>query len=70
MYWEDINNLPTDLKQKAIGKAYEEYEKNTTLMYRPPEMIDRYLKYDVDLACDIWMLGCILFVLCFARHPF
>ena len=39
-------------------------------MYRPPEMHDRYLKYDVDLKADMWMLGCILFVLCFAKHPF
>ena len=39
-------------------------------MYRPPEMCDQYLKFDVNLQADIWMLGCILFILCFAHHPF
>ena len=39
-------------------------------MYRPPEMHDRYLKYNVDFQVDIWMLGCILYVLCFVKHPF
>lgn len=26
----------------------EEFEKYTTLMYRPPEMIDRFKKYTVN----------------------
>lgn len=39
-------------------------------MYRPPEMIDQYLKYPVSIQSDIWMLGCILYTLCFAKHPF
>jgi AP2-associated kinase len=39
-------------------------------MYRPPEMFDKYLKMDVDLKADIWMLGCILFTLCFGKQPF
>lgn len=50
---------------------YEEiYEKNTTLMYRPPEMIELYLRYPVNEKVDIWMLGCILYILCFYKHPF
>lgn len=51
-------------------KYEEEFEKNTTLMYRPPEMIDLYLKYPVDERVDIWMLGCVLFVMNFKYHPF
>lgn len=39
-------------------------------MYRPPEMIDLYLKYPVDERVDVWMLGCVLFVLNFRYHPF
>jgi len=39
-------------------------------MYRPPEMIDLYQKYPVDDRVDIWMLGCVLFVLNYRFHPF
>jgi len=39
-------------------------------MYRPPEMIDLYLKYPVDDRVDVWMLGCVLFVLNYRYHPF
>ena len=39
-------------------------------MYRPPEMIDRYMKYKVDTKADVWMLGCVIFSLCFGYHPF
>ena len=53
-----------------ISKAFGVFEKQTTLTYRPPEMIDEYLKYKVDLKADIWMLGCVLYTICFARHPF
>ena len=48
----------------------EKFEKYTTMMYRPPEMIDRYLKYRVDTQVDIWMLGCVIFSLSFGFHPF
>lgn len=62
-YTSDIN--------KNDFYLYEEiYEKNTTLMYRPPEMIDLYLRFPVNQQVDIWMLGCILYILCFYRHPF
>ena len=37
----------------------EQFEKYTTLMYRPPEMCDIYLGYKVDTKVDIWMLGTI-----------
>jgi AP2-associated kinase len=53
-----------------IESMYEEFEKYTTLMYRPPEMIDRYKKYPVNTQADIWMLGCVLYTMCFFQHPF
>jgi AP2-associated kinase len=68
--WSDVAELSSDERNKAVTRAYGQFEKNTTLMYRPPEMIDQYLKFDVGLKCDIWMLGCVLYVLCFAKHPF
>jgi serine/threonine protein kinase len=39
-------------------------------MYRPPEMVDVYLKYPIDGRVDIWMLGCVLFVMNYRYHPF
>ncbi|KAL8437393.1 hypothetical protein ACSSS7_000988 [Eimeria intestinalis] len=45
-------------------------ERHTTLAYRAPEMVDLYLDLPVGPPADIWMLGCVLFVLCFYRHPF
>ena len=48
----------------------EDFEKYTTMMYRPPEMIDKYMKYVVNTQADVWMLGCVLFSLCFFMHPF
>ncbi|KAL8271433.1 hypothetical protein Esti_004634 [Eimeria stiedai] len=50
-----------------IGEAIE---RHTTLAYRAPEMVDLYLDIPVGPAADVWMLGCVLFVLCFCRHPF
>jgi len=65
-----VAKMEADKKNKYIYRKFEEFSKNTTFMYRPPEMQDRYLKYDVDFKVDIWMLGCILYVLCFTKHPF
>lgn len=31
-----------------FDSLYEEFEKYTTLMYRPPEMIDKYKKFSVN----------------------
>lgn len=39
-------------------------------MYRPPEMLDSYQGYNVGLKVDLWMLGCVLYALCFEHHPF
>lgn len=48
----------------------DEIAKQTTPMYRAPEMLDLYNNYAIDSKVDIWALGCVLFVLCFNRHPF
>jgi AP2-associated kinase len=39
-------------------------------MYRPPEMVDPYLKWKVDDRVDLWMLGCVAYTLVYGRHPF
>ena len=43
---------------------------HTTPMYRSPEMLDTWNNYPINTAVDIWALGCILYTLCFHRHPF
>ncbi|KAK3755297.1 hypothetical protein QZH41_014605 [Actinostola sp. cb2023] len=50
--------------------AEDEIQRNTTPMYRAPEMVDLYSNHPVTEKADIWALGCILFYLCFMEHPF
>ena len=51
--------------------AYEgHFEVTTTMMYRPPEICDPYLRYKVDVKADMWMLGCVIYTLMFFKHPF
>ncbi|KRW98372.1 Protein kinase-like domain [Pseudocohnilembus persalinus] len=62
----DFSQVP-----KSQYVDYEEvFEKNTTPMYRPPEICDPYLGYKVNEKVDVWMLGCVIFTLCFYIHPF
>ncbi|KAK4875159.1 hypothetical protein RN001_011581 [Aquatica leii] len=42
----------------------------TTPMYRAPEMVDTWNNYFIGPPVDIWALGCILYTLCYMRHPF
>lgn len=62
----DTSKLP-----KSDFYAYEsKFEKQTTLMYRPPEMCDLYLGFKINTQVDMWMLGCVAFTLMFFKHPF
>ena len=54
------------LSEDAIDETFESYEKYTTMMYRPPEMIDKYKRFNVSSKADIWMIGCVAFTLCYA----
>lgn len=42
----------------------------TTPMYRTPEMIDSWSNFEIGKPVDIWALGCILYMLCYKKHPF
>ena len=67
----DTYNLDFSAIPKQQFYHYESlFEKQTTLMYRPPEMCDLYLGYKVNTKVDMWMLGCVLFTLMFFKHPF
>ncbi|XP_051026526.1 cyclin-G-associated kinase [Acomys russatus] len=48
----------------------EEITRNTTPMYRTPEIVDLYSNFPIGERQDIWALGCILYLLCFRQHPF
>ncbi|KAM4854644.1 cyclin-G-associated kinase isoform 1-T1 [Thomomys bottae] len=48
----------------------EEITRNTTPMYRTPEIVDLYSNFPIGEKQDIWALGCILYLLCFQQHPF
>lgn len=68
-----VNTFDFDFASVDPGEMYkyeEIFEKQTTLMYRPPEMCDPYLGYRVNSKVDLWMLGCVLFTLMFFKHPF
>nr|XP_018668596.1 cyclin-G-associated kinase isoform X1 [Ciona intestinalis] len=52
------------------GQVEDEILRNTTPMYRTPEMIDMYSNYPINEMQDVWALGCILYLLCFYKHPF
>ncbi|VDM98156.1 unnamed protein product [Thelazia callipaeda] len=48
----------------------EEFARHTTPMYRAPELLDTYSNFPVGPALDIWALGCVLYYLCYRKHPF
>lgn len=39
-------------------------------MYRCPEQLDLWTNYEIGTKCDTWALGCILYFLCYQKHPF
>lgn len=51
-------------------KAEDSIQKETTQMYRAPEMVNLYMREQITEKADIWALGCIFFALCFLKHPF
>lgn len=68
--WCNERKDPSSLDQQARAQLMEQIERYTTMMYRPPEMVDFYQQFKITEKVDIWMLGCILYTLMFCRHPF
>lgn len=45
-------------------------QKFTTPMYRAPEQLDTWNNHPIGVKTDVWALGCILFCMCYKKHPF
>lgn len=39
-------------------------------MYRAPEHLDLWSNYPIGIKSDVWALGCVLYYLCFQKHPY
>ncbi|KAF2350605.1 Protein kinase domain [Trinorchestia longiramus] len=48
----------------------DEMASHTTPMYRAPEMLDTWSNFPINSQADMWALGCILYYLCYLKHPF
>lgn len=63
--------IDLSINNKSLIKShFSIFEKTTTFIYRPPEMIDEYSKFLVNEKVDVWMLGCVLYTMLFKKHPF
>eukprot|EP00605_Chrysophyceae_sp_TOSAG23-4_P001989 GSChrysophyteH1.ASY1.ANO1.2203.1 assembled CDS len=61
----------TPLRDVAERTSAEEViGRESTPAYRAPEMVDLYMRNLLTEKTDIWALGCLLFCICFQRHPF
>lgn len=68
--WSDECLDPSTMSKQELGQLRDTIDRYTTMMYRPPEMVDFYQNFLISEKVDLWMLGCILFTLMFYQHPF
>ncbi|KAF1761819.1 hypothetical protein GCK72_010076 [Caenorhabditis remanei] len=54
----------------GVEYVKSEVERNTTMCYRSPEMVDLYSGQELGLKGDIWALGVLLYRLCYFCVPF
>ena len=62
-----VYNLETNEER---NEAADDIQRNTTAVYRSPEMCDLYRRQRIDFKSDIWALGCILFKLLTFKDAF
>ncbi|KAJ7949102.1 Serine/Threonine kinase family protein [Quillaja saponaria] len=55
---------------EEMGIGEDNIRKHTTPAYRAPEMWDLFLRELTNEKVDIWVLGCLLFRMCFFKSAF
>lgn len=73
----DFGSATTDTFQPTSGWSAAQRDQLedrlaavTTPMYRAPEHLDLWSNHPVGSKADVWALGCVLYCLCYRRHPF
>ncbi|CAH1966775.1 unnamed protein product [Acanthoscelides obtectus] len=66
----DIYTPDTTWSANQHTSLEENMARFTTPMYRAPEMVETWNNHYVGPPVDVWALGCILYTLCFMKHPF
>ena len=61
---------PLNCNEKEKNETLNNFETNSTIYYRAPEMCDKYNEYEINEKVDIWALGCILYTILFKIQPF
>eukprot|EP01111_Echinosteliopsis_oligospora_P012227 TRINITY_DN4162_c0_g1_i1.p1 TRINITY_DN4162_c0_g1~~TRINITY_DN4162_c0_g1_i1.p1 ORF type:complete len:743 (+),score=247.57 TRINITY_DN4162_c0_g1_i1:123-2351(+) len=56
--------------ERERSKAEEDINRNTTMMYRSPEMVDLYSRKPINEKVDIWALGCLLYKMAYMKDAF
>lgn len=59
-----------DLSRKELSDLEDVIDRYTTFTYRPPEMVDLYRGQVISVQVDMWMLGCVLFIMMNNKIPF
>jgi serine/threonine protein kinase len=65
-------NTVSSVKGKVmfVLVSFLQMARYTTPMYRAPEMVDTWSNHAITTASDVWALGCIMYTLCYMKHPF
>lgn len=60
--------LPTTERERSV--AEDDINRNTTMLYRAPEMVDLYRRQPINEKVDVWALGCVLYKMAYGVDPF